>query len=126
MFEVTKNNKYGNGYEGLIESFGVEVVLDEHDDDYQGDSFYILRDAEDRYGFLAFGWGSCSGCDAFSSAWDSGDAALVELRDELWDDVEWHDSLDDLRVVFDEEDVQLKWYGHSKAFKNFLQGLKGL
>lgn len=126
MFEVTKNNKYGQSYEGLIDSFGVDVVFDEHDDDYQGDSFYLLRDVDGRVGFLAFGWGSCSGCDAFSAAWDSGDADLVELRDGLWDDVEWYGSLNDLRVAFDEKDVQLKWYGHSKAFKKFLRELKGL
>lgn len=126
MFEVKKDNKYGNGYEGLIESFDVEIVLDEHDSDYQGDSFYLLRDADGRVGFLAFGWGSCSGCDAFSSAWDSGDTALVGLRDELWDDVEWYDSFEDLRVSFDERDFLLKWYGRSEAFKCFFGNLKSL
>lgn len=126
MFEVTKDNKYGYGYEGLIESFDVEILLDGHDGDYQGDSFYILRDADGRVGFLAFGWGSCSGCDAFSAAWDDGEAELVALRDGLWDDVEWHNSLDDLRVSFEENDIELKWYGHSKSFKTFLRELKGL
>jgi hypothetical protein len=119
MFDVTTKNCYG--YEGLIDSFEVDVLLDGHDDDYQGDSFYLLRDGDGCIGYLNFGWGSCSGCDAYEDARDSGDAALMNLRDELWEDVSWFDSLEDLRVYFKENDVKLKWYGHSSTFKDFLK-----
>lgn len=121
MFDVTTENCHN--YEDLIDSFEVEIVLDEHEDDYQGDSFYLLRDGNGRMGYLAFGWGSCSGCDAFCGSWEDGDVALMELRDALWNDVLWFDSLDDLRVNFNEKDIKLNWYGHSSAFKVFLKRL---
>lgn len=125
------DNKNCYGYEGLIDSFEVDVVLSEHDDDYQGDSFYLLRDADDRYGYLVFGWGSCSGCDAFEAAsddvsWGSNPTALIDLRDELWNDVSWFDSLDNLRAYFVENDVKLQWYGYRSTFKVFLERVNGL
>lgn len=124
------NDNCGN-YEALIESFEVDILLDEHDDDYQGDSFYLLRDADGRYGYLVFGWGSCSGCDAFAASsddvWSGEDpSALIDLRDSLWDDVSWFDSLDDLRAYFKENDVKLQWYGHRSAFKVFLERVNDL
>lgn len=124
-------NDKNYGYEGLIDSFDVDILLDEHDDDYQGDSFYLLRDAENRIGFLSFGWGSCSGCDAYDSASDDvrygvNPSALVDLRDELWNDVSWFSSLDDLRDYFNKNDVALKWYGYNSAFKVFLKRVMAL
>lgn len=122
MFDVT-DEKYNYGYEGLVDSFGVEIVFSEHDDDYQGDSFYLLKDAEGRYGFLSFGWGSCSGCDAYQAIWNEGNDALVELRDELWESVRWFDSLDGLRVYLLDNN-KLNWYGYRSSFKVFLEKLK--
>jgi len=122
MFDV---KDYNYGYEGLVDSFGVEIVFDEHDDDYQGDSFYLLKDVEGRYGFLNFGWGSCSGCDAYQGAQDEGGNALEELRDELWESVNWFDSLEDLRVYLLDNN-KLNWYGYRKTFKVFLEKLKVL
>lgn len=116
---------YSYGYEGLVDSFGVEIVFDEHDDDYQGDSFYLLKDAEGRYGFLNFGWGSCSGCDAYQDAEVEGGNALEVLRDELWESVNWFDSLEDLRVYLLDNN-KLNWYGYRKTFKVFLEKLKVL
>jgi hypothetical protein len=120
MYDI---NKYGYSYEGMVDSFGVDVLLVEESNDYQGDSFYLLKDAEGRYGYLSFGWGSCSGCDAFQAAQCEGGNALEELRDELWEDVKWFDSLDSLRGYLD-ENSKLNWYGHDKFFKVFLEKLK--
>lgn len=122
MFDV---KDYNYGYEGLVDSFGVEVVFSEHDEDYQGDSFYLLKDAEGRYGFLNFGWGSCSGCDAYEAIRGDGNDALEELRDELWESVSWFDSLEDLRVYLLDNN-KLNWYGYRKTFKVFLEKLKVL
>jgi len=58
---------YSTGdYYPILESFG-EILVQSDDDDYQGDSRVLYRDA-DRYGILIFGWGSCSGCDALQAA----------------------------------------------------------
>lgn len=123
MFDVYN---YGYSYEGLIQSCDVEIILIEEDDDYQGDSLCVLKDRDGKYGFLIFGWGSCSGCDAFQAAQEEGFKALEELRNELWNSVEWFASLDDLRVDLNDRDAKLKWYGHTDLFKKFLGALEGL
>lgn len=128
MYDVNENSY---GYEGLIDSFEVDVVLSEHDDDYQGDSYYLLRDAAGRYGYLIFGWGSCSGCDAYEGAQDDvhygeNPNALTELRDELWESVSWFSSLDDLRDYLEKDDADLKWYGPRSTFKAFHKSVKAL
>lgn len=98
------------GYEGLIESFEVEVLLVEEVGDWQGDSLYLLRD-QDRYGILVFGWGSCSGCDAFEAAAYS-EESLTELRDELWASVQWF-TREEVVKYAQGKDVSLEWYGQT-------------
>ena len=75
-------------YNPLIESIA-EVVAREDDDDYQGDTFVIFRDANDenRFGFLPIGWGSCSGCDALQSC--ASPQEVEALRDQLAESVKW-------------------------------------
>jgi hypothetical protein len=75
-------------YSPLIESIA-EVVAREDDDGYQGDTFVIFRDANNksRFGFLSIGWGSCSGCDALQSC--SSPLEVEELRDGLARGVKW-------------------------------------
>lgn len=53
---------YAYDYKALVDSFGFEIEADGHADDYQGDSWYLFRDPEtESWGYLCFGWGSCSG-----------------------------------------------------------------
>lgn len=80
---------YGN----LLDTFPAEALLQVDDDDYQGDSRVLLADG-DRRGFLTFGWGSCSGCDALEACADRGEQ--LALRNELWDAVHWEDNAADM------------------------------
>ena len=73
-------------YGELVESMEYEVLAQADDDDYQGDSLYLLRDGQ-RYGVLTFGWGSCSGCDALQACSTMTEA--TELRDELHQSITW-------------------------------------
>lgn len=77
-------------YDGLMDTFGLERVVQVDDDDYQGDTRVIFKDG-DRYGFLIFGWGSCSGCDALQGALEDGLKELTELRDQLHGSIRWED-----------------------------------
>ena len=80
------------GYESLIEERGgVTIVANETDDDYQGDSI-LLVEKNGEYGLLTFGWGSCSGCDAYEAAYGN-ESELNELGDELVGSIEWVGSL---------------------------------
>lgn len=94
-------------YDNLINSFGVEVLLDVSDDDYQGSTRLVLGDG-DRRGLLTFGWGSCSGCDALQAAYGSA-PELNELRDELWTSVQWFESGRELAGYIASKDWDLDW-----------------
>lgn len=77
---------YGpSSYQPIIDAIG-EVVVQVDDDDYQGDSRLLYRRGEE-FGFLIFGWGSCSGCDALQAA----DTAqeVQALADGMEASVEW-------------------------------------
>jgi hypothetical protein len=87
--EMGEYNYYEGSYSGLVESANLEILVDESDDDYQGDSMYLVRDKDTgQFGFITFGWGSCSGCDALQACDTVKD--LEELRDSLVDGVAWN------------------------------------
>lgn len=97
---------YSADYDELIDSFEVERLVEVSSDDYQGDTLLLLRRGEE-FGFLTFGWGSCSGCDALQAC-DSA-AEATELRDELWAKVEWK-SRDEMRTYLAEKDWAGQFY----------------
>lgn len=74
-------------YIDLVRTFPASVLLDVSDDDYQGDSRLLIRD-ESRFGYLRFGWGSCSGCDALQAA-EGNLGELTQLRDDMAGSVHW-------------------------------------
>ena len=79
-----------DSYGGLVGTLGVEILLQESDHDYQGDSMMLLQDGS-RYGYLSFGWGSCSGCDALQACDSLAD--YEALRDGLEGSIKWFGSL---------------------------------
>lgn len=81
---------YGNeywSYDDLINSMEVERLVEVTDDDYQGDTRALVR-KDGSYGFLMFGWGSCSGCDALQAV-ESDLAEATKLRDKLYAEIHW-------------------------------------
>src|SRR4029078_11844002 len=57
---------YSSGYDLLVTCFG-QIVVEVSDNDSQGDTRYLLRGPDARWGVLVNGWGSCSGCDALQA-----------------------------------------------------------
>jgi hypothetical protein len=82
------------GYDGIVDGWGYEVVLSDGDNDYQGDNRWLLRDGG-RYGILVYGFGSCSGCDAFQAAEDEGPAAVEALGEDMKARIIWGESKKD-------------------------------
>lgn len=114
---------YPGGYRNLIESAGVVIELIEDDDDYQGDSFAVVRDPDNgQFGYLSFGWGSCSGCDALQACYDNVDE-LTKLRQQLVDSIHWEVNMKALMVWFQSRDWLTKWEGHSTGFQKFAERL---
>ncbi len=92
----------GVTYEQLIGQ-ALDIVMHVRQDDYSGDSWMIvrekLRSGERRWGFLRFGWGSCSGCDALEGCENAYEQQA--LRDELVGQVVWRDTPEDLIAWYD-------------------------
>lgn len=87
---------YFSDYDKLLGSYGYEIVVKEDEDGYQGDSLVLFR-KEGRYGFLCFGWGSCSGCDALQACGSIED--VEDLRKELHRSITWGNAAESLKYV---------------------------
>jgi hypothetical protein len=110
-------------YDELLKSFGHEVVLKVDERNYQGDSWVIFRDGG-RYGYLCFGWGSCSGCDALQACQNEED--VEELRQKLRSDTRWFDDAEACLDFFYGHDWEGDHVWHAEEFHSFLDRAKTL
>lgn len=109
----------GPGYDAYIEKMPWEAIIETGDHDYQGSSSVCLKDGE-RYGYLEYGWGSCSGCDA-DQACDSW-SDVADLYNSLVDNIEWHDSIEAFLTWAKSHDWKGEWSWHDGA-KEFCREL---
>jgi len=98
-------------YEDLVERLG-ETVLSASDDGYQGSSYFLLKSG-DRYGYLEFGWGSCSGCDALAGCESKEEVGQLFIQ--LRDSIHWEPSLDAILAWFKTHDWKGGWSWHDGA-----------
>jgi hypothetical protein len=111
---------YVSGYEPMVSAFGQRTIVSADDDDYQGDSYRLIADglrADERYGLLTFGWGSCSGCDALQACESAED--VQSLLDQLQDSVKWFPSKEALRQYMEKHDWEGDWSYHREASHDF-------
>lgn len=115
--EIYENDRFSwYDYQPMLDEFG-EILIQVDEEAYQGDSFLIYKN-DNKYGFLTFGWGSCSGCDALQAC-DTIDE-VQELMDNLYNAIKWFDSLQELKCyISDYSIVELQWYFYSDTFKEF-------
>lgn len=115
--EQERGSFYGPAdYQPIIDEIG-NVLIQVDDNDYQGDS-RVLYEKDGKYGFLIFGWGSCSGCDSLQACNNTND--IQELINELVNDVKWFDSLEELQKYFSEKDWELEYSWHADETKDFI------
>lgn len=98
--------QYTLGYGDIVLDMGVEILTEAEEDNYQGSSLYtVYRDGE--YGYLEFGWGSCSGCDALQAArsW----AEIDELKVNLYTSIEWYPTLEAYKQRVNSIDFEGRW-----------------
>ena len=79
---------FSGDYQPMLNEFG-EILLQVDDNSYQGDTRVLYRDGT-RYGWLNFGWGSCSGCDALQACYTIEE--IQSLMDSLYSEITWFDS----------------------------------
>jgi hypothetical protein len=109
-------------YQPMLNEFG-NIILQKDEQNYQGDSF-LIYEKDDKYGYLTFGWGSCSGCDALQGC--NSISEVQELMDRLYSSIEWFDSLDALKEYFEETDWTLQYQYSIPEFKEFLIEVENL
>ena len=113
---IKKGDRYGYGsYQDLIGTFDAELLLYVEQKDFQGDSWALLGRGLER-GFLTFGWGSCSGCDALEACDSDEDA--TELRDSLYRSIHWEADSAKLRAYLSTKDFATEWYGRQDEFRD--------
>lgn len=88
---------------------GVRVLLEASDADYQGDTDLLLVVPGSRFGYLGYGWGSCSGCDSYEACTTPADFA--GLRDELTGKIHWEQTPLAMALWLTRRDWQLQYGG---------------
>lgn len=110
------NEVWESDYQPIIDSFG-QVLVQVDEDNYQGDS-YIMYKREKEYGFLIFGWGSCSGCDALQQCHTYEE--IDELMSQLKNDIKWFDNLEQLKEYVQSKDHEGEYYWRYDEGKEFI------
>jgi hypothetical protein len=87
-------------YQPILNSFG-RILIQVDDDDYEGDS-RVLYKKDKQYGYLQFGWGSCSGCDALQACASYEEAD--ELITNLFNSIKWFENKKEALIFFKTHD----------------------
>lgn len=120
-FGPTENK--GLYYSDLIGLFCDEIVVEASDSDYQGDTYAILRKG-DEYGYLEFGWGSCSGCDALQAC--ESDEDMASLANDLASDIDWQPGKEALRKWVAAKDWHGGYSWHREGFHEFAEKVRAV
>lgn len=106
-------------YGPMINAFGNCVVrVDE--DAYSGDTL-VLYDNDGTIGYLKFGWGSCSGCDALQGC--STYEELQELCDYLQNQIIWFGDVTAALDWFEQHDWEGDYIDRGLMMKFFTKAL---
>lgn len=93
LYRTPYSEKFEGEYDyyPIINDFG-DILFKVDEDNYYGDSYILYGNVfgDGKYGFLNFGWGSCSGCDALQAceSWEE----VQELYNSLKNDIIWFDN----------------------------------
>ena len=116
MKHVDENDEFSEMfyYEELLKCISADIIDHEDEDAWQGDSWYLFK--QDDYGYLVFGWGSCSGCDALQGCENFDE--VTDLLNRLHDSIIWK-SREEMLEYFETKDWKLEYYGKNPEFKKF-------
>lgn len=133
MTPITKMFEHdggGEGYTPFLASMGCQIVLQVNERDYSGDSWLILGSADgygsgdQEFGYLSFGWGSCSGCDALAQCGTVSDQ--MSLRRELKRKIKWCDDKQAMAVFLRDRDWKGLQENSYSEFHRFLAAARAL
>lgn len=111
-------------YEDLIRSMGVTILESDRFGSYQGDMIFVLQ-VDGQFGFLVFGYGSCSACDALQAC-DTYEE-LDNLRQRLYDDIRRFDTAEEvadwMEKELDDDSPSSGWYFYEEEAVEFIRDL---
>jgi hypothetical protein len=107
-------------YQPILSSFG-KIIVQVDDNGYQGCSRVLYQDGN-KFGWLQFGWGSCSGCDALQACTSMKD--IQDLIDELRRDIKWFDSSYECLDFFNNHDWEGDYSWIQKEQHEFVEKVK--
>ena len=107
---------FESDYQPMLNEFG-KIILQVDMQNYQGDSWLLYQDGE-KIGYLNYGWGSCSGCDALQACTTFGE--IQGLMNDLRDDVKWFDNKQEALKYFLEHDHKGDYAWSYTEYKEFL------
>lgn len=108
---------YGPGdYTPIVNAIGTRILRVDQEN-WQGDTWVLYRD-NGRWGYLCFGWGSCSGCDALQAC--STYAELQSLANDIEASVQWK-PLAEMREWFQTHDFEGDWAWTYDEFQKFVR-----
>ena len=103
-------------YEPIYQSFGTVVRADSMGS-YQGDTQVLLYDDEKKqYGYICFGWGSCSCCDRLQGCASYED--IDDLIEDLYETIRWFYDDNEALTFFNTHEWDFD-YDHSPEFVEF-------
>ena len=106
-------------YEQVIDHFGTVLHMTQQGS-YSGDYFVVYDGGDGKRGWLAFGYGSCSGCDALQGC-DTPEE-VTQLVADLRKSIEWFASEEDLVAYLDGRYLEgnPKWWYENKGVTEML------
>lgn len=109
---------YHADYTPILNYFG-DIIHRYDEDDWQGDTYVIIKDRPtNKIGYLCFGWGSCSGCDALQACNDYKD--LSELIERLENSIIWKNNSEEMIEWLNTRDWRGEYVWHNENLKLFL------
>lgn len=106
-----------SNYNAMLDEFG-EILLQVDNKDWSGDSRVLYTDG-DKVGYLQFGWGSCSGCDALQGCQNIEE--VQGLMDNLCSSIKWFDNAQDALQFFMTHDWEGDYGWHEEKQKEFIK-----
>ena len=103
-------------YQPMLKAFG-NIVLQVDDTGWNGDS-RVLYNNDGLIGYLIFGWGSCSACDALQACEDLDD--VQNLCDQLQGMIKWLGTKEEALTYFHTHDWEGDYVWYDDEGKDFI------
>ena len=109
-------------YDKIIEALG-DIVARGDTNDCQGDTVAIVK-RDGKFGFVAFTWGSCSGCDALQAC-DSYEE-VGELIESIDKSIVWKDTIEEMKAYVNSDEREMSHYVHLEFWPDLKQQVSSL